>query len=456
MMKEQISIPTGKVQRASRFLTTGVKVGGNYLKHYAMKSINGDTGKEQLHSDNARDIYDTLSELKGSALKAAQMMSMDRNLLPGAYSDKFSMAQYSAPPLSYPLVVKTFRSTFGKAPSEIFDSFSHKAANAASIGQVHKAELKGRQLAVKVQYPGVADSVSSDLKLVKPFALRLMNITESDFKLYMSEVEDRLLEETDYGLELKRSVSISRACIKEGIKGIYFPEYYPKLSGSRIITMDWIDGMHLKEFLGTNPGQQVRDKIGQSLWDFYDFQIHRLRMVHADPHPGNFLFRSDGSLGIIDFGCVKEVPDGFYNNYFRLHSPGVLEDYNLMVDLFYRNEFISESDSELEKKMFIPLFREIIGLMGKPFFAGEFDFGDDGFFQSIYNLSESLYNNKDVRNSRTARGSKHALYINRTYFGLYMLMHELRAKVVTRSRYQGQSEESEKGKSERVKSEGDK
>ena len=436
-MKEQISIPTGKVQRASKFLSTGVKVGGNYLKHYARKSINGDSGKDQLHSDNARDIYETLSELKGSALKAAQMMSMDRNMLPRAYSDKFAMAQYSAPPLSYPLVVKTFRSAFGKSPAEIFDSFSHNAVNAASIGQVHQARLNGKKLAVKVQYPGVADSVSSDLKLVKPFALRLMNISEGDFKLYMSEVEDRLLEETDYKLELRRSVSISEAVIREGIENIYFPAYYPEFSSSRIITMDWIEGMHLKEFLTTNPDQQVRDRIGQSLWDFYDFQIHRLKMIHADPHPGNFLFRSDGSLGIIDFGCVKEVPEEFYRNFFKLHAPGVLDDYDHMVELFYLNEFISENDSEAEKKLFIPLFREIIGLMAKPFFADEFDFGDDEFFQSIYSLSESLYNNKDVRQAKTARGSKHSLYINRTYFGLFMLLHELRARVVTKSSYQG-------------------
>ena len=435
MIKEQISIPVGKVQRASRFLSTGVKVGGNYLKHYALKSINGDTGKDQLHTDNANDIYEALSELKGSALKAAQMMSMDKNMLPRAYSDKFAMAQYSAPPLSYPLVVKTFRNAFGKAPSEVFDSFSHNAANAASIGQVHKAVLNGKQLAVKIQYPGVADSVQSDLKLVKPFALRLMNITESDFKLYMSEVEERLMEETDYQLELKRSVSISEACLKEGIKGLSFPVYYPELSGNRIITMDWIEGMHLKEFLKTNPTQEVCDRIGQSLWDFYDFQIHMLRMVHADPHPGNFLFHSDGSLGIIDFGCVKEVPDDFYHNYFRLHSPGALDNYENMVELFYLNEFITDSDTEADKKLYIPLFREIIGLMGKPFFTGEFDFGDDVFFDSIYKLSESLYNNKDVRQSKTARGSKHLLYINRTYFGLYMLLHELRAKVITKSRY---------------------
>ena len=434
-MKEQISIPTGKVQRASRFLTTGVKVGGNYLKHYARKSMNGDTGKDQLHTDNARDIYETLSELKGSALKAAQMMSMDRNMLPRAYSDKFAMAQYSAPPLSYPLVVKTFRSAFGKSPSEVFDSFSHNAVNAASIGQVHKADLKGKKLAVKVQYPGVADSVSSDLKLVKPFALRLMNITESDFKLYMSEVEERLLEETDYRLELQRSVSISEAVLKEGIQGIYFPVYYPELSGNRIITMDWLEGMHLREFLETNPDQQVRNRIGQTLWNFYEFQMHKLRMVHADPHPGNFLFRSDGSIGIIDFGCVKVVPDDFYENYFRLHTPGVMENEELMTELFYLNEFITERDSEDDKRLFIPLFRQIIGLMGKPFFAGEFDFGDDEFFKSIYSLSESLYNNKDIRNSRTARGSKHSLYINRTYFGLYMLLHELRSSIVTISNY---------------------
>jgi len=436
-MKEQFSIPTGKVQRASKFLTTGVKVGSNYLKHYTRKSIKGDTGKDQLHTENARDIYETLSELKGSALKAAQMMSMDRNMLPRAYADKFAMAQYSAPPLSYPLVVKTFRSAFGKAPTEVFDSFSHNAVNAASIGQVHEATLNGKKLAVKVQYPGVADSVTSDLKLVKPFALRLMNITESDFRLYMSEVEERLLEETDYELELRRSVSITEAFSNQGIEDLYFPKYYPELSAKRVITMDWIDGLHLKEFLQTKPSQEIRDRIGQSLWNFYDFQIHRLRMVHADPHPGNFLFREDGKLGIIDFGCVKEVPDDFYVNYFSLHQPGALDDHNKIVELFYLNEFISPADNEDDKKLFIPLFKQIIGLMGRPFFEGRFDFGNEEFFSKIYSLSESLYNNKEVRKSRTARGSRHALYINRTYFGLYMLLHELRSNISTGNSYTG-------------------
>src|SRR5690554_808775 len=159
--KEQGSIPVSKVQRAAKFLSTGAKVGGNYIKHYAKKIADPSLDRQELHTNNANDIYRSLSELKGSALKVAQMMSMDKNLLPQAYQDKFSMAQYSAPPLSYPLVVKTFQKQFGKLPEQIFDTFTKSAVNAASIGQVHQAILEGKKLAVKVQYPGVADSLSS-------------------------------------------------------------------------------------------------------------------------------------------------------------------------------------------------------------------------------------------------------------------------------------------------------
>ena len=136
-MKTQSSIPTSKVARATQFVKAGVIVGGNYIKHYSKKVIDPSLTKDALHRDNAEDIYASLSELKGSALKVAQMMSMEKHLLPKAYSDKFAMSQYSAPPLSAPLVSKTFRSFFGKSPSDLFDSFDIKAKNAASIGQVH-------------------------------------------------------------------------------------------------------------------------------------------------------------------------------------------------------------------------------------------------------------------------------------------------------------------------------
>ena len=111
-VKEQESIPVTKVQRATKFITTGARIGGNYLKHYGKKLVNPELTKDQLHQDNASDIYKSLSQLKGSALKIAQMLSMDKNLLPTAYQNQFALAQYSAPPLSYPLVVRTFEKYF--------------------------------------------------------------------------------------------------------------------------------------------------------------------------------------------------------------------------------------------------------------------------------------------------------------------------------------------------------
>ncbi|MES2519178.1 MAG: AarF/ABC1/UbiB kinase family protein [Bacteroidota bacterium] len=428
-MKEQNSIPTSKVARATQFVKTGVKIGGNYLKYNVKKIIDSETTKEELHQDNAADIYSSLSEMKGSALKVTQMLSMDKGMLPRAYREKFAMSQYSAPPLSGPLVVKTFRKHFGKAPQEMFDTFEMNATNAASIGQVHKATKDGLSLAVKVQYPGVSESIGSDLKMIRPIAIAMFGLNDKDVDRYMGEVAEKLLEETDYVLELKRSVEISEAC--SHIKGLFFPKYYPAYSCDKILTMDWLKGDHLNEFLKTNPSQEVRNSIGQLLWDFYDFQIHTLRQVHADPHPGNFLMRQDGTLGVIDFGCIKVIPEFFYDNYFALINFDTLQDHEKTVEIFKTLDFITQVDSEKEAAFFTELFKEMIYLLGKPFASDEFDFADDTYFENVYLYAEKLQNLEELKSSKVARGSQHGLYINRTYFGLYSILNELRAKVVT-------------------------
>lgn len=426
-MKEQGRIPTGKVSRAAKFVTTGAKVGGNYLKHYGRKLKDRNTSREQLDLDNAEDIYGSLSELKGSALKVAQMLAMDKNLLPTAYQDKFAMSQYSAPPLSYPLVVKTIQKQLGSSPNELFDSFTKSAVNAASIGQVHRAERDGNSFAVKIQYPGVADSVRSDLKLVKPFALRLFGFNEQELDQYMDEVEGKLLEETDYELEVSRSKKISTAC--RHIPNLVFPQYYEEYSASRVITMDWIEGKHIKEFLATNPSYDVKQQIGQAMWDFFHFQIHNLKEVHADPHPGNFLMRPDGTLGIIDFGCVKIIPEEFYEAYFRLMSRELIGNDEALTPILFKLNFLYEDDTPHEKQLYLSVFKEMTMLLGKPFHVDTFNFADDSYFRQIFELSEKLGNLKELRNSRHPRGSRHGLYINRTYFGLYQLLNMLQVSI---------------------------
>lgn len=179
-MKTLDSIPTHKIERATKLVSTGVKIGGNYLRYYGEKLINGEENKDKLNANNAKDIYDGLKELKGSALKLAQMLSMEKNLMPQAYVEQFSLAQFSVPPLSGALVKKTIRKYLGSDPDEIFESFSLDSENAASIGQVHRATKEGKKLAVKIQYPGVASSIRSDLAIVKPIALKMFNLKGKD------------------------------------------------------------------------------------------------------------------------------------------------------------------------------------------------------------------------------------------------------------------------------------
>lgn len=426
-MKTIDSIPTSKLGRTTELVKTGVKVGGNYLKYYGKKAVNPALSKDQLNEDNAADIYDGLKSLKGSALKVAQMLSMEKSLLPKAYVERFSLAQFSVPPLSAPLVRKTFKKYLGNYPEDIFDKFTSDSVNAASIGQVHKAEKDGKQLAVKIQYPGVADSISSDLAMVKPIATRMFNLKGKDSEKYFKEIEGKLLEETDYLLELEQSEQITEACSM--IPNLKFPKYYKALSSERIITMDWMYGKHLSEFTADKFTKEQGDKLGQALWDFYMYQMHVLKAVHADPHPGNFLVDDEANLIAIDFGCIKQVPEEFYTPYFELAELENINNPEFFKEKLYELEILLEDDSEKEIVYFSKLFYEMLSLFTSPFHLNTFDFSDESFWSRITELSEKYSNDQELRKMNGNRGSKHFLYINRTFFGLYNLLHDLKAKV---------------------------
>lgn len=430
-MKTLDKIPTGKIERASQLVKTGFKVGGNYVAYYGEKIVNPSLNRDKLNESNAEDIYDGLKNLKGSALKVAQMLSMDKSIMPQQYVDKFSLSQFSVPPLSAPLVRKTFKKYLGQYPESLYDTFTPDAMNAASIGQVHKATKDGKNLAVKIQYPGVADSISSDLALVKPFAIRMFNIKGKDSDKYFKEVEDKLLEETDYNLELKQSLEVSKWC--EDIDNLRFPKYYPELSSEKILTMEWIDGEHLSEFAAHNTDRAKGDKIGQALWDFYMYQMHHLKQVHADPHPGNFLIDKNEKLVAIDFGCIKHVPLEFYVPYFELAKPEVIGNPKLFNEKLYELEILRLDDSKEEIIYFTKLFYDLLSLFTKPFHGDFFDFSDDDFFGQIAAMGEDFAKDTQLRKMNGNRGSKHFLYINRTFFGLYNLLHDLKARVNTKT-----------------------
>ena len=427
-------IPTSKIQRASKIVQTGAKVGVNYLKYYGEKLVGSEKdAKAKLDESNATDIYDGLKKLKGSALKVAQMMSMEKSLLPQAYVEKFSLSQFSVPPLSAALVQKTFKRYFGKPANELFDEFNFEAINAASIGQVHQATLDGKKLAVKIQYPGIADSISSDLALVKPIALKMFNLKAKDTDRYFKEVEQKLLEETDYHLELSQSNEVKDAC--KNIPNLLIPSYYEKYSTDKILTMDWMDGVQISTFAEQNTDPEQANKVGQTLWDFYMYQLHVMRKVHADPHPGNFMVSAKNELIAIDFGCMKELPLDFYAPYFELTKPEILDNKKQFEKELVKLEILKEGDSEEDRAFYTTIFHQLLSLFTQPFQQENFDFADPTFFAQITSLAEGFSKDDAVKKMDANRGSKHFIYMNRTFFGLYSLMHQVKASNVVINQY---------------------
>lgn len=424
------SIPSHKLARVASLAGAGAQVGANYLKHFSRKVITGEAPEEELHQANADAVYRTFSTLKGGPLKMAQMLSIDRNLLPQAYRDKFALAQYSAPPLSYPLVAKTFRQEMGCAPTDLFDEFCQTAAHGASIGQVHRAIKDGRAYAVKVQYPGVADSIRSDLAVVKPIALQILGLKPADIENYFQEVQERLLEETDYTLELQRSLDLSQRSAH--LENIQFPAYFPQWSSRRILTMEWIDGTPLDRFADREPSQTARDRVAQAIWDFYHFQVHTLHQFHADPHPGNFLVVPDGRVTVLDFGCTKAITEDFRRTYFEILRPEVLHDDERFAEALTELGVLRNGDSPRRREVLIEKAREGTSLLARPFHVPEFDFSDPAYMDSIFALGDRNRQDPDLLEAGPNRGPASSIYLNRAYFGLYSLMARLRARIRAR------------------------
>lgn len=239
--------PSGKLERGKIFAKTGLKVGSNYAKYFVRKAISGEDAarKQQLNQNNAQDVFKEFTKLRGTALKLAQSMSMDTGILPDEFIDVMSNAQYRVPPINRALVRAIIKQELGKYPEMLFSKFGAEAIAAASIGQVHRAELKdGRAVAVKIQYPNVRETIKSDLTIAKALFKRIVRSEMTD--AYFEEIYGKLLEETDYlneGLQIEQFAQLSLH------PQIVTPRLIPEMTTRRVLAMTFLDGVHLDEFL---------------------------------------------------------------------------------------------------------------------------------------------------------------------------------------------------------------
>jgi predicted unusual protein kinase regulating ubiquinone biosynthesis (AarF/ABC1/UbiB family) len=192
----------------------------------------------------------------------------------------------------------------------------------------------------------------------------------------------------------------------------------------------------LSEFTKKNKDSKKSNQLGQALWDFYMHQIHNLRKVHADPHPGNFLINDEAQLIALDFGCMKTIPNDFYTPYFELADKSIMDNPKLFTEKLYELEILTAVDSHEETSFFKEMFHELLSVFTLPFQSKVFDFSDPEFFGKIGDIAERYSQNTELRKLNNTRGSKHFIYMNRTFFGLYNLMFDLKANAVRINQFQ--------------------
>ncbi len=308
---EQKKIPTGKLNRSTVFGATTVKASlkkAGYLAKTPFLSEEGKkTEKDRIDDEIAALIFKALSRLRGTALKLAQAISMEIELLPEAYQRELSKAASRVPPINRALVRKIITTELGKAPENIFHTFDTLPFAAASLGQVHHAvSHDGDVLAVKVQYPGIAEAIKTDMTMLRTLLkpTRYYNLIKSS----LDELEERFLEEVDYEHEAKNTVWFYENLEMEKV---IIPKICEDFSAGTVLTTEKIEGKHLDEWLEGNPGQEEKNHYGQILADLFTTTVYQRNLIHADPNPGNYIFRDDKRLGLIDFGCIKALDKNF-------------------------------------------------------------------------------------------------------------------------------------------------
>lgn len=310
--------PTSKITRGAISGMALAHAGAARIGHQARKltrsADDAEAAQQRFEADLGRIMFKALNQLKGTALKVSQALSTHADFLPAGIRDELAKGCHQVTPLDRALVHKVFRSEFGMAPHQLFATFEANAFAAASLGQVHRATLAdGRAVAVKVQYPGIGTSIKSDLAmlrgLMQTVGAGLVQLPPKELvDQVMTEVASKLEQELDYEHE-----AAQLAWYHERVPADRYvvPRAVPSHSSRRVLTMERLDGLHLDAWLATNPDQASRDHYGQLLFDWFMLSVHELGRVNADPHAGNFLFMPDGRLGLLDFGCTREIAPGF-------------------------------------------------------------------------------------------------------------------------------------------------
>ena len=442
LLESVSSLPrTGRITRGTIAGVAMARAGVAHLGHKARGLARSDEQQAQARAEHeaalGRILFSALNQLKGCALKASQLLSMELGFLPEAMRVELARAHYKVTPLNQALVIKVMRQAFGQDPDALFQSFEPQAFAAASLGQVHAATLSsGEPVAVKLQYPGMAASIGSDMRLLRSL-LQTMRAGSDRLpnaeimERVLADIEVKLAEELNYLHEAAQLIWFGKHLT---LPGLVVPQPITALTQQRVLTMQRLQGDHLNEWLQREPCQSERDHYGQLLFDTFmhcTFELHRLQ---ADPHPGNYLFLPDGQLGLLDFGCTRTL-DVTCCNALAVAWSALLRnpiDAEPMRKAYLQLGMIAPSlSSEEFASQLLPALAPLQRWQSLPFSQATYDFGQHPAAPLM-----------DEEQHRQAFRYLHAMppdlpYFDRAYLGLVALLKKLGARVRTGNRWIG-------------------
>jgi predicted unusual protein kinase regulating ubiquinone biosynthesis (AarF/ABC1/UbiB family) len=418
-------IPTGKWERSLTGGKTALKIGGKVLKYLSEKPFlpeeQKQSARESLDRESAEILFKGLSVLKGTALKIGQMLSLELDALPSEVRGELEKSFNQAPPINRALVRKVIFANLGKAPEQAFRSFDPVAFSAASLGQVHHAvALTGEPLAVKIQYPGIGDTIESDISMIKGI-IKSMPSYHLVIPV-LDEIRARLVEETDYEREAENTVYF-RQHLKVGRVSV--PRVFRETTTDHVLTLSFMDGLPVNEWLKQGPGQEERDKVAQTLYDVFIESLYGLNTIHADPNPGNFIVGPDLDIRLVDFGCVKRFDTGFADLYKRVVQAALKGSKKDHEEVLRAMNIGPGLDPESLAQMSGVTY-EIGRWFARLYGHDRFDFGaNHAFIQEGRQLMQKMFAfRKSIKEVNT-----NFVFLNRTRYGLIRLFQLMEARV---------------------------
>jgi aarF domain-containing kinase len=408
-------LPTSLFSRGSKLLGLASKIA---LEEVSSKIKTWEDEKTRLKSkvQLAQDVVKTLSQLKGASMKLGQLLSLDMGeYLPPEMAKVLETLHQNSTFLSYAIIERILKEELKERFIDLED-ISEKPIAAASIGQVHKARIHGKIVVIKVQYPGIAHSIPSDLRLLEVIMKQLSFFQgkETDLNPLFKELTEVLQKETDYENELRMHL-----LYREKFQGSPYiiPEALPEYSTKTILTQEFIAGNNFAVWLATSPTQNEKNKIAHLLLQLYLEEFFRYGLVQTDPNPGNFLITPESTLALLDFGAVKEFSSEFIDGYREVLKAAYLQDEKKIIEESLKLGLLDEREDAETRKIFL----KMMNVLAAPFRVNStFDFTDKSFFQESRDLSWAL-----TRKCKYSPPPKELIFLHRKLAGVFMLIRKL-------------------------------